>query len=67
MGFVFFNDFKWLQHHQRKAHFPLVFVFMPFQLNLWDLDDDCLKLLVCAFAQPLLLGLLALKNLRLKH
>jgi hypothetical protein len=29
MGFVFFNDFKWLQHHQRKAHFPLVFVFMP--------------------------------------
>jgi len=29
MGFVFFNDFKWLQHHQRKVQFPLVFVFMP--------------------------------------
>jgi len=33
-------DFNDLRHHQIKAHFSLVQVFMPAALDLWDQDDN---------------------------
>ena len=33
-------DFNDLRHHQIKAYFSLVQVFMPAALDLWDQDDN---------------------------
>jgi hypothetical protein len=40
-GLKIFNDFNDFRHHQIKAHFYLVQVFMYLVPDLWDQDDIC--------------------------